>query len=62
MARKRVKVARGQADTVRMLWKLVGVASMASFFWLWRHVGLGLAIVPPTLTLLAAFVAQRASR
>jgi hypothetical protein len=29
-----------------MLWNLAGVASMASFYWLWRHVGLGLAIVP----------------
>jgi hypothetical protein len=43
------------------LWKLVGVASMASATWLWRNVGLVPAIIPPAITLLAAYVAQRRS-
>jgi hypothetical protein len=35
---------------------------MGSFFWLWHHVGLGVAIIPPVITTLAAVVAQRSSR
>jgi hypothetical protein len=45
-----------------MLWKLAGVASVASFYWIWRHVGLVPAIIPPAITVLAAYVAQRSSR
>jgi len=44
------------------LWKLAGVLSVGTFYWLWRHVGLVPAIIALALLLLAAFVAQRSSR
>jgi hypothetical protein len=43
-------------------WKLAGMASVSAFYWLWSHVGLVPALIPPVTTTLAAYIAQRSSR